>query len=58
MDEIFGNEITNLKGIGAIFQYGVFVFVLFSISGITALLMPFMGRIKVKPKKNFDESYE
>lgn len=24
VNEIFGNEITNLKGIGAIFQYGVF----------------------------------
>jgi hypothetical protein len=24
VDEIFGNEITNLQGIGAIFQYGVF----------------------------------
>jgi len=58
VDEIFGNEITNLQGIGAIFQYGVFVFVLFSISGLTALALPFLSRAKPKPKKNFDESYD
>jgi len=89
---IFGNQITNLKGIGYIFQAralilpcsrspaplsvsllaaaaaaaahppsarpqkGIFVFVLFSIAGFTALVMPFINRYKPKPKKNFDES--
>jgi len=32
--------------------------VLFSISGLTALALPFLSRAKPKPKKNFDESYD
>jgi hypothetical protein len=33
------------------------VFVLFSISGLTALVLPFINRAKAKPKANFDETY-
>jgi LMBR1 domain-containing protein 1 len=57
IDEIFGNQITNLKGIGLLFQTNTFIFALFSISGLTALVLPFVGRIKHKPKANFDETY-
>ena len=58
IDEIFGNQITNLKGIGYIFRKGIFVFALFAISGLTALISPFINRTRAKPKRNFDESYE
>ena len=58
VDEIFGNQITNLRGIGVVFQYNVFVFCLFAFAGLTALVLPFLNRVKPKPKKNFDETYE
>jgi LMBR1 domain-containing protein 1 len=58
VDEIFGNQITNLRGLGVVFQYNVFVFCLFIFAGLTGLTLPFMGRKKPKPKKNFDETYE
>ena len=58
VDEIFGNQITNLRGLGVVFQYNVFVFCLFIIAGLTGLYLPFTNRKKAKPKKNFDETYE
>ena len=58
VDEIFGNQITNLRGLGVVFQYNVFVFCLFAFSGLTGLTLPFLNRVKPKPKKNFDETYE
>ena len=39
------------------FQTGFFIFALFSISGLTAIVLPFIGRIKYKPKANFDSTY-
>jgi LMBR1 domain-containing protein 1 len=58
VDEIFGNQITNLRGLGVVFQYNVFVFCLFIFAGLTGITMPFFARSKPKPKKNFDETYE
>jgi LMBR1 domain-containing protein 1 len=58
VDEIFGNQITNLRGLGVVFQYNVFVFCLFIFAGLAGISLPFLNRTKPKPKKNFDETYE
>lgn len=58
VDQIFGNQITNLRGLGYVFQYNVFVFCLFAFAGLTALVLPFTGRRgPKKPKANFDSTY-
>ena len=52
IDEIFGNQVFNLRGIGYLFRYGAFLYCLFSISMLTMLITPFLRVAKYKPKKN------
>lgn len=54
VDEIFGNQVMNLRGIGALFRYGAFLYALFIIAGLTALISPFLSQQTWKPKKNYD----
>lgn len=58
VSEIFGNQITNLKGIGYVFQANIFVFALFAIAGLTGMFLPFMRKAKYKPKANFDSTFD
>ena len=51
VSEIFGNQVTNLRGIGVLFRYGAFLYALFSITGLTILASPFLRAKQWKPKK-------
>lgn len=55
VDQIFGNQVFNLRGIGYLFRTGAFLYCLFVIAGLTALASPFFKVQKYKPKKNFDD---
>ena len=45
-------QVFNLRGIGYIFQKGIFLYALFSISMLTMLVAPFIRVKGYKPKKN------
>lgn len=46
ISQIFGNQITNLKGLGVLFRANVFVFALFGFAGLTGLALPVVNRAR------------
>lgn len=47
VDQIFGNQVFNLRGIGYLFRTGAFLYCLFIIAGLTALVRK-LGRVQRK----------